>query len=62
MLLTASYRLPTPSVGKPFADRVSVVRLIAMKPRISWPAIASRKTEFGSSINPWKVSGYGPVL
>src|SRR5208337_4896108 len=62
MLLTVSNRLPTPSVGRPVDDWESVVRLISMKPRISWSAIASRKTLLGSSIKPWKLSGNGPVL
>ena len=62
MLLTVSNKLPTPSVGMPFNDRESVVRLIAMKPRISWSAIASRKTLLGSLMKPWKLSGNGPLL
>jgi hypothetical protein len=31
MLLTVSYKLPTPSVGMPFNERVSVVRLMAIE-------------------------------
>ena len=62
MLLTVSIPLPMPRVGAPFGDRASVVSLIVMVPRISWPAIASRKTELGSSMKPWKLAGYGPVL
>jgi hypothetical protein len=62
MLLMVSNRLPTPSVGRPFNDWESVVRLIWMKPKMSWPALASRKALLGSSIKYWKLSGNGPLL
>ncbi len=62
MLLTVSIPLPTPSVGKPVEDCVSVVRLRVMVPRMFWPTMASRKTELGSSTKFWKLGGNGPVL
>src|SRR5208282_2109224 len=47
----------------------SVERLIVIVPRMSWPAIASRNTELGSSTAAWKNAGsrtnggtYGPLL